>query len=340
MKNNPVFQVLVVSANAHCPAGYRLDQLTVGQLGLFNAETNLAIDVVGSLPAKYYFAVGLPNSAGTLGDIRKSAGEYITKALVNSAYSQNPAAAAAQTILLDMQGFVPAASKDYVIRLTFMSANTMGMQGFNHPVKSFVISTGVAAPSLAAFQHLVIDAINADDEGIIVATEDGTDQTTLTIGADDKITTIGGLNPKYHYLRNLKVTISLGGDWTPNDLTAVTSTGPTYEEGSGYDIKQLEYIAGGWIGNPGVYRESDLTGLIGYSTDTYAVTGTSYWTLKLNYEFKSNSGGNLEYSNQLETVIAIPSDSDHAGLMGELAYLFTTDNPVAQGLVNVVTTTL
>lgn len=336
MKNNPVFQVLVVSATTALAAGGKLEELAVGQLGLFNADTNLAVDPNGAFPDKFYFAVGIPNAAGTLGDIRKSTGEYIRKTKINTAFSQVPVAAAAQVHTIDLTEFVPAASKEYVFRLTFMSANTMYMQGFNHPVKSFVVSTGAVAPILGEFCDLIVAEINKDVEELVVATNDNDTGVILTIGTEDKSATLGGLNPKYAFLRQFKTTLSIGGDFVIGDYT-VTTTGPVYEQGSGYDIAQMEYIAGGWNGDPGIYRTGEINGLIGFNTPIFSIAGTKYWTLRLNYEFESHSGGNLEYSNQLETVIAIPESNGE--LITILVDAINAHNPVSGEVAAPVTTT-
>lgn len=335
MKNNPVFQVLVASSDTILPAGGALETLAVGQLGCFNAETNLSVNIGAALPDKFYFAVGIPNAQGTLGDIRKSSGEYIRKSKLNTAYAQSAIAPASQVHTVALAGFVPAANKDYVFRLTFMSANTMYMQGFNHPVKSFVVSTGAVAPTLDALLDLMVLEINKDVEGIVVASKSGT-SLVLTIGSEDKVATLAGLNPKYAFLRQFKTTLSIGGDFAIGDYT-VTTTGPVYEQGSGYDIQQMEYLAAGWNGDPGIYRTGEINGLIGFATPMFAIAGTQYWTLRLNYEFESHSGGNLEYSNQLETVIATPIAN--TTLIAALVAMINTHNPVGGEVAVQVTTT-
>lgn len=306
MKNNPVFQVLVTSNGALLAAGAALETLAVGQLGVFDAQTNLSVDVAMNVPERFYFAVGIPNSQGTLGDIRKSTGEYIRQSKVNSVLAKSPVAAQPQIHSFDLAGFVPAASKDYVFRFTFMSASTMYMQGFNHPVKSFTVSTGVVAPTLDQLLDLIVAEVNKDDEHLVEATKMGT-TVSFAVLSEDKTATLGGLNPKYAFLRQLKTTLSIGGDFELGQYT-LTSTGPVYEQGSAYDIQQMEYIAGGWNGDPGIYRTGELNGLIGFNTPLFAVNGVNYWTIRFNYEFESNSGGGLQYSNQLETVIAVPEE--------------------------------
>lgn len=338
MKNNPVFQVLVVGNTTLLAAGNGVTDLAVGQLGVFNAETNLSIDPNGAFPDRIYFAVGLPDASGNLGDVRKSAGEYIRKALINRATSKAPVVESAQTTEIDFTGFVPAANKEYVLRFTFMNNDSMYMQGFNHPVKSFVVATGAVAPSLNAFINLWVAEIAKDPELLITGENVTSTKLKLTFAIEAKVTALGGLNPKYRALRPYAVKTAIGGDFVPANYT-LTEGAPVYAQGSGYDIQQLEYLAGGWNGNPGVYRESDITSFIGYSTDVYADRSVNYWLLELNYEFESHSGGNLEYSNQLSTIIAIPNTASYYSMIAYLVDAFNAHNPVAGTIAAPVTTT-
>lgn len=334
MKNNNVFQILVVSATAALAAGSALEDLAVGQLGVFDAETNLSIDQSVAWPKKLYFAVGLANAAGTLGDVRKSAGEFIEVKQINSVIAQDSVAAVAQVFTLPLVGFVPVADTDYVIRFTFMSGETMQMHGFDNPTKPFIVTTGATAPTLDAFLDLIVAEVNKDTEAIVVAAKSGT-SVTFTIASEDKYALIGGFNPKYNYLRPLKATLSLG-DAFGFATSPVTVTGPVYSEGSGYDLAQEEYNAGGFNGDPGVYRDSNLTGLVGYTTPIFSDPTLTYDVIRFNYEFTSHSGGGLPYSNQLDTVIAIPVVSTNYDVLKATL----TDGIIANGFaVAPVTTT-
>lgn len=338
MKNNPIFQVLVVSNTGICTTGYGLDQLAVGQLGLFDADTNLAIDPNGAFPDKVYWAVGIPNAGGTLGDIRKSAGEYIRKSKINTVFSQQSVDEAAQVTTINFAGFVPVKDKDYVFRFNFMNNDSMYMHGFDHPTKSFVVSTDPnTAPNLADFCTAVAAEFNKDTEQVIVAVATST-TVVLTFGIDEKVDSLGGLNPKYRSLRPYKVKVSVGGDFIPSNYT-ITTVEPVYAQGLGYDIAQLEYLAGGWNGNPGIYRDSTLTGLIGHSTKIFADITAKYWTMRLNYEFESHSGGNLPYSNQLETLIAIPETGGYSTIIALLVDSINAHNPASGGVAVPTTST-
>lgn len=345
MKNNDVFQVLVVSNTSGLASGNDVGSLAVGQLGVFDAETNKSVDIAAGTPLKAYIAVGLPNADGALGDIRKSAGEYINTKLINTITVQDCIPTEQEVLSLDLTGYTPLKESDYVIRFNFMNEHTMTMQGFNHPAKSFVISTGAVAPTLKELVDAIVAEVNKDEEKAVVAANSADVAVLFTIGKEDKVPTLAGLNPKYHYLRPLKAKLSVDGAFTLDDYTITTANEIVYGEGSGYDIMQEEYLAGGFNGDPGIYRDSNVTGLIGYATLTFADVTKLYWVIRLNYEFTSHSGGGLPYSNQLETVIAVPCTDDFGGLIEDLVdmadamYGITVADRVTTTSTTVVSTT-
>jgi len=77
--NNKVFQVLVTKGNAALPSrSATLDSLAVGQLGIFDAKTNLAIDGTTNPVRDFYLAVGVDNDGDTVMDgVNFSAGQLI-----------------------------------------------------------------------------------------------------------------------------------------------------------------------------------------------------------------------------------------------------------------------
>lgn len=324
MKNNPVFQVLVVSNPALLTANSDVDDLAVGQLGIFDAVTHKA--VTAALPEKFYFAVGLPNQAGSLGDIRKSSGELIRKSLIKSVLASEYSAAESQVISLNLDGFQPVYGEDYVARFSFQSGQTMNLNGFMNPVKSFTYSTpsnDVGDYALASFITNFVAEVNKDLEGLVVAEDAGNSVITFTIGSEDKEYLINGVNRRYDALREFKVEYSFSAGFE-HDAYEVTSTGPVYESGSGYDIQQMEYVAGGWIGNPGVYRESKLHGVLASQIKTYAVESAQYYEMRFAHEMAYTSGGSLDYTSLLETVVAIPQTAENEDLINALVALAET----------------
>lgn len=85
--------------------------------------------------------------------------------------------------------------------------------------------------------------------------------------------------------------------------TVTTTVDYQAKEGSGYDLKQLEYVAQGWgVGGP--YRTNSITGLA-KANESFLASASNYNAVSLAYDQES-VGGWLEYKNNLETIIAIP----------------------------------
>lgn len=91
------------------------------------------------------------------------------------------------------------------------------------------------------------------------------------------------------------------------------------DDQDGYDIQELEYMAGGLNGKPGPYRISELTGTARGGFEYYAVVGAKYNVVALTYDQFSVAGWG-EHLNNLETVIAIPC-ADGTTLTGLVAVL-------------------
>ena len=78
-----------------------------------------------------------------------------------------------------------------------------------------------------------------------------------------------------------------------------------YEQGSGYDVRQREYKAGGWNGKPGPYRVSELNGVASNGFKYFSDTDTKYNRVNLTYD-QFSIGGWQEYLNNLATEIYFP----------------------------------
>jgi hypothetical protein len=87
--------------------------------------------------------------------------------------------------------------------------------------------------------------------------------------------------------------------------TIVTVQDPVFAEGLGYDLAQIEYQMGGFIGKPGVYRTGDMLG-VAFSGFLSLIDKTAtYQKIDLTYDLESNSGW-LDYKNNLNTSIVAP----------------------------------
>lgn len=135
----------------------------------------------------------------------------------------------------------------------------------------------------------------------------------------------GNINLKYFKLRGTEMIVSLVEGFTCSGSTsALTIQQLTYEEGSGYDIQQLEYEAGGWNGRPGPYRVSalngvELPGIVYYSSKT-----AKYSLTTLGYDLWSQSNF-AKYQANLQTIIAIPcaDTTTLTGLIAIFDHIFT-----------------
>lgn len=100
---------------------------------------------------------------------------------------------------------------------------------------------------------------------------------------------------------------------------------PVFEEGSGYDLAQIEYQVGGFIGKPGVYRTGDLIGVAFNNFNSIISKTTKYAKIDVTYDLESNSGW-LDYKNNLNTSLVVPCGTcdGSATLMGILDALLGT----------------
>jgi hypothetical protein len=92
--------------------------------------------------------------------------------------------------------------------------------------------------------------------------------------------------------------------------TIAVVTEMVYEEGSGYDVKQLEYVAGGWNGKTGPYRVfSD--GLAQTGFQYFADQSAKYDLIHLSYDQESISGWRQDIAFE-RTIFASNIDASQA----------------------------
>jgi len=113
------------------------------------------------------------------------------------------------------------------------------------------------------------------------------------------------VNLKYFYPRETVAIMTKVAGFSCNGTVTVTQQA-AFEEGSGYDIKQLEYMSKGWTEGP--YRVSTLNGVANERTFN-TVVSEKYDVIALTYD-QFSIGAWLEYLNNEATIIAIPGDND------------------------------
>jgi hypothetical protein len=125
----------------------------------------------------------------------------------------------------------------------------------------------------------------------------------ITVGMLSSMYNFCAVNPKYFKQRAIKGVLSLNGGETV--FATVTETqAMVYEEGRGYDIQELEYLAGGFTGDPGPYRQSRLNGLPFATSSFLAVKDTFYTVAALQY-VQESVGGWQRYKNDVSTYIVL-----------------------------------
>lgn len=111
------------------------------------------------------------------------------------------------------------------------------------------------------------------------------------------------INLNYFFPKQTDIVL-VGLSGFEGNSTVSTTTEMVYEDGSGHDIKQLEYDAGGWNGSPGPYRVSELTGTALGNFRYFADASKKYNVIHQSYDQNSVSGWRDDNHFQ-RTIIAI-----------------------------------
>jgi hypothetical protein len=126
------------------------------------------------------------------------------------------------------------------------------------------------------------------------------------------------INLKYFQPRGTDIIVSLtqGSGFDCSGALSVVQE-LAFEQGRGYDLKELEYQAGGWNGKPGVYRVSTLAGVAVGNYDSFADAAGHYVQINLGYLNKAQAGWQ-QYESPLETIIAFPCEDGEDGDPGDI----------------------
>lgn len=338
-RENPVFQVLVTSGDQLLLAANKYpSELAVGQLGIFNAETNLSVDNTSIATTRdLYIAVGAVDSNESF-TVLKSAGQVIQKRNFTDLNMQCPVGAVPKVI--DITDFKGLCETTYAIKVTLSNQEGFLTNGYTPLSKTFAIKTScctqedcVTCPQGDCREVAIemVKNINKDPDEVIQAYVidpdgeilEGSDLEDWLNDSDNEGLCLGirivaypfdmqrfcGINPKYFNPRNNNLEVSLVEGFSCNGNVTVQQE-MVIGQGRGYDIAQLEYEAGGWNGKPGPYRQSAITGLVTTSFESYVDQYADYVVYNLTYDQES-VGGWLEYKNNLNTIIAVPdTDTD------------------------------
>lgn len=157
------------------------------------------------------------------------------------------------------------------------------------------IATGAEVSDADLEALMVFNAAQADPADYVYT---DLEITTVT----QAINSFCSVNTKYFYPRQTVAIATKIAGFDCNGTLTVTQQA-AFEEGAGYDVKQLEYEAKGWSESP--YRVSTLLGLA-KDTTFNADASEQYDVFALTYD-QFSIGAWLEYLNNEATMIAIPA---------------------------------
>ena len=177
----------------------------------------------------------------------------------------------------------------------------------------------VASGATVQISNIVIGTEATVDEGttlaVVTATEGNAvvDLATIAEGVTPgiRVTTnplavneFCNINTLYLKPRETVMIVSLTSGFDCGGIVEVIQD-VAFEQGSGYDVRQREYKAGGWNGKPGPYRVSELNGVASNGFRYFSDTDTKYNRVNLTYD-QFSIGGWQEYLNNLATEVYFP----------------------------------
>lgn len=344
MTNESPFSVLVTSGNqALLGNALTVPDLAVGQLGVFDYDTGLSMSAAQAANLKgrrFFLAVGVDRDGdAVVDDVIMSSGGVITPSLVSSITAQCYTASAPK--IVDITGFTAKCDTEYCIKVELENAASRLDVGHQSPYATFVVKTSCCTDDCetcptgdcSELGGLIVDAINNDPAALLTATYidyTTTPGTPIVVAAEDvadwyadeanadlclgvRITTNNlaiknycNINLLYEKPRETNVNVSLGCGFECNGTSTVFQE-LVFEQGSGYDIKNLEYQAGGWNGVPGRYRASAILGISLSGFESLVTSSGQYVQCWINYGKASNSAW-LDYKSELATLVVIPCD--------------------------------
>lgn len=342
--NNKVFQVLPTKGNkAMLAAAKAVSDLTEGQLGIFDADTNISVDATSLATAKpknFYIALGGPNdkvlfSTGQHIQVENVRNVNLVEYVVPTSYQ------------FSIGGFLAENDTEYGLKLEFRNMEIYMRQGTNQFTKVFIartssntevepiqdlawkLFTDINTNSGEMYTAKLLNPTTSADISVKadfdawVALNPGVAPDINITANDLAIMEYLGINPRYYFPRQTVIIPSLIGFTDEATITVITEA--VAEQGDAYEIKQKMYKAGGWNQKPGPYRTSSH---LGYPYQELAgaydgvVDGEKYMQINIVNDFFSTAGWG-EYLSNCQTTIAIPQEdgTTSAGVVAALNLL-------------------
>lgn len=322
-------------------AGNPLSDLEDGEMGLFDARTGLSVAGTEAGLRDVFLAVGRgAKVGGEAPDIDRSAGQMIQldSIIAYSARCYTPP----QVKIIQLKDIQSACGTQFGIKLPYSNGMSRQTDGYQRKFKYYTVATDPCdgcedCPSDDGkdLVQKLYDAINSDPDKLYTAdrisnadgttvlddaayasydaVSNGAPQLRIT-GTVMPIGAVGGINYTYYYPRVWDFSAHPTEGWKV-PFTVETIQELSYEEGSWYDLRQLEYDMEGQDGNPGPYRVTEHgTNL---NTMHRVAEGEKYIMVWITYNNYAPSGI-LEHRNPITTLIALPCGNAHATIMAAL----------------------
>ena len=359
MRHNDVPEILFPTNATALVANKEVTDLLPGQVGIFSEDTGKSIV---DPTENFFIAVGLDkNGDGVTDDIRKSAGRNIQPGNILYATRQDYVAPVDQVI--DIKDIKVMCGDSFGIKIEARNEQIYNVQGTVQYRQSFVAKADncdscadnvceeaniaklvqdiVLQAKLGKDQFYKVEAIDVSGTVLnevqvaaqVAATDALADKSAQTkigirvLAIAGKVQQFANVNLDYVAARQTQVLVSLVGENAVG--TVSTKTELVYEQGTGYDVRELEFQTIGFReGNTGAYRIGAITGLpneVAYESDLKK----KYTVFTLAYDHFHRNGSWLQYDNALATYFVLES-TDTAGikavqtLLGKLTEVKTT----------------
>lgn len=174
-RNNDVFRVLPVTDCDLLSAGDSVEDLNIGQLGAFDAATNVAIDqFTNPMPKEIYFALAYQTESGAT-DYRTSAGQVIQRQGVVGYTTK--LCTQGSPMKVTVGNFKAECDTEYGVRVEFRNAKINRIQGYNQFSKAYMVKTpccddcaeGCGSLDANVLTQLFVANINADESNLVYA---------------------------------------------------------------------------------------------------------------------------------------------------------------------------
>lgn len=345
-RNNAISTILVADNNTAVLAkDLKPDALTVGQLGVFDANTGLSVDATSASPREFFLAVGLVN------DIKVSAGQYIQRdGVVTYNFREH---SAAQPMIVKVANYLAECETTYAIRVEFRNQQIYRTQGHNQFSKTYAIKTDCCDTCETCYSAdanevtlKMVAEINLDESNLITAKAVARQDVTIedhgtsadidagedisdadiavliafnaleTTADEDKVYTDIVITASEQAINQFAGSVNLLY-YNPRGTALIISVVDGFNCNSGVEtIQELAFEEGNgydlaqkeWHAGGVQYNQPYVLNDTGvpYETPTYANKSEKYDQFVIEYDFTSQMNGK-NYHAQLDTIVAVPN---------------------------------